>query len=50
MSIFKTVITILNIILIMIFLFSNHPQDKNTSLGSLFIESVLASNIFLIWS
>lgn len=50
MNVFKVFVTICDIFLMAVILYTGHPKEANESLGSLFVELILLFNIILIWS
>lgn len=50
MNVFKVFVTICDIFIIAVILYTRHPKSANESLGSLFMELILWFNIILIWS
>lgn len=50
MTAFKVFVTICNIFIMAVFLLEGHPKNKESSIGTLFVDMVLMFNTLLIWS
>lgn len=50
MFVFRTFMTVVNIIWIMVFFIFSNDKDRNAMVGTLMIELTLICNTILIWS